>query len=375
VVPLRGYAAKIERTMSGWLHDDVSITTLKFTAIPTPHLKFESLAIGKQLDARAARGRIYMDLVSLFGERPSIHRIEMDEVSLSNEAVRRIVGWGNVEGKTGEIDSIRLRGVKLDVRPQPEPFEADLAFDKKGGLATAHLSGASGWSLDVKPAEGGMNLDFNAKNWTLPVGAPLQFSSLSMKGALAGNQITVPEFEGFAMEGKVNGSLRASWGSNVRLETELTLTKVLAEQLVGTFTKNIAITGKLDGAFNVVAEGPNTEALLHAPSVKGRFKLSDGSLSNVDLVAVMQSDAAGQRAGVTKFNEITGEYGAAAQRSSFQKVNLQGGVLRGNGNFEVGGDGSLAGRAGLEIRSQVAQDRGTFTVSGTVSRPIIKRGG
>ena len=33
------------------------------------------------------------------------------------------------------------------------------------------------------------------------------------------------------------------------------------------------------------------------------------------------------------------------------------------------------GRLALEIRSQVAQDRGTFGVTGTVSRPIIKRGG
>jgi len=41
----------------------------------------------------------------------------------------------------------------------------------------------------------------------------------------------------------------------------------------------------------------------------------------------------------------------------------------------VGDNGSLAGRASLEIRSQVAQDRGAFAVSGTVSRPIIKRGG
>jgi hypothetical protein len=29
----------------------------------------------------------------------------------------------------------------------------------------------------------------------------------------------------------------------------------------------------------------------------------------------------------------------------------------------------------LEIRSQVAQDRGAFNVSGTVGRPIIRRGG
>jgi hypothetical protein len=125
----------------------------------------------------------------------------------------------------------------------------------------------------------------------------------------------------------------------------------------------------------VVAEAPTTDALFGAPNVKGRFKLTDGSLSNVDLVAVMQSDAAGQRAGVTKFNEINGEFGASDHRSSFRQVNLQGGVLRGNGTFDVGTNGSLAGRASLEIRSQVAQDRGSFSVSGTVSRPIIKRGG
>jgi hypothetical protein len=109
--------------------------------------------------------------------------------------------------------------------------------------------------------------------------------------------------------------------------------------------------------------------------VKGKFRIAEGSISNVDLVAVMQSDAAGQRAGVTKFAELTGELAAGDQRSSYRQVNLLGGVLRGNGSFDVGANGALSGRAGLEIRSQVAQDRGSFNISGTVSRPIIKRGG
>jgi hypothetical protein len=50
-------------------------------------------------------------------------------------------------------------------------------------------------------------------------------------------------------------------------------------------------------------------------------------------------------------------------------------VLRGNGGVEIGANSGLAGHLALEIRSQVAQDRGAFTVSGTVARPIIKRGG
>jgi hypothetical protein len=89
----------------------------------------------------------------------------------------------------------------------------------------------------------------------------------------------------------------------------------------------------------------------------------------------MQSDTAGGRAGVTKFAELTGEMSAGEGRSSYRNVALQGGVLRGNGAIDVGGNGNLAGRLNLEIRSQVAQDRGSFAVTGSVQRPIVKRGG
>ena len=125
----------------------------------------------------------------------------------------------------------------------------------------------------------------------------------------------------------------------------------------------------------MTAESPGLDTLLAGPRVQGRFKLAEGSVSNVDLVAVMQSDAAGQRAGVTKFAELTGEYAAGDHRMAYRQIVLQGGVLRGNGSFELAQSGSLAGRLALEIRSQVAQDRGSFVVSGTVARPIIKRGG
>jgi hypothetical protein len=90
---------------------------------------------------------------------------------------------------------------------------------------------------------------------------------------------------------------------------------------------------------------------------------------------VMQSDSAGQRAGVTKFQELTGEYTGADHRTVYRAVALQGGVLHGNGGVDVGANSALAGHLALEIRSQVAQDRGSFNITGTVGRPIIKRGG
>jgi len=173
----------------------------------------------------------------------------------------------------------------------------------------------------------------------------------------------------------VNGTLKVTWGSGMRLESDLSVAKVKADELMGSITKDVKVTGKLDGNFIVSAESPELSTLLAAPRAQGKFRLAEGSISNVDLVAVMQSDAAGQRAGVTKFAELTGEVTSGDNRASFRNVVLQGGVLRGSGSMDIGQNSALSGRLLLEIRSQVAQDRGSFTVSGTVAKPSIRRGG
>jgi uncharacterized protein involved in outer membrane biogenesis len=227
----------------------------------------------------------------------------------------------------------------------------------------------------MRPAEKGMDIDFGARNWTPPIGPPVQIADVRMKGVLTTTELVVPEFEGVALDGAINGTLRVSWAQGVRMESELSIARVAAAQLVKAFTPAIAVTGRVEGNFSLVTEGPSVAALFANPRVQGKFKIGDGSISNVDLVAVMQSDSAGVRAGVTKFNEVTGEFASVNHGASYKQVNLQGGVLRGQGQVDVGNNSSLSGRVALEIRSQVAQDRGAFTVSGTVSRPIVRRGG
>ncbi len=377
IVPLRNIAGKIEVSLAAWLHDDVAIGSLTFRLLPTPHLRVENVSVGKLLDAKAATGRIYLDIPTLFSERVSINSVELETVTLSSDAVQRIPKWGNPEGKSkvGAIDSIRLRGVKLDVKPALDPFDANLSFGRDGTLRQATLSAGGSWTLVLKPAEKGMDFDFSARNWTLPVGAPIPVSDASIKGTLSASEIVVPEFEASMMEGKVNGTLRVNWSSGVKLESDLAVEKMSAKELVSVFTKDISVTGKLDGNFSVASEGPTIETMFQSPRAQGKFRLADGSVSNVDLVAVMQSDSAGQRAGVTKFQELTGEYAGADHRTAYRTVALQGGVLHGNGAVDIGANSALSGHVALEIRSQVAQDRGSFNITGTVARPVIKRGG
>jgi uncharacterized protein involved in outer membrane biogenesis len=272
------------------------------------------------------------------------------------------------------VETIRLRSVKMEMKPIPDSFDAMLRFKRDGALATAVLT-AGGATVTLKPNDTGFDIDASARNYSLPIGAPIPVADVRLKGTWTGQEIVIPEFEADAMEGKVNGTLRVNWGSGVRLQSDLSLARVSSQALIGAFTKAIAFTGRLDGNFSLTAESSDLNQLFANPKVQGKFRLAEGSVSNVDLVAVMQSDTAGQRAGVTKFAELSGEMSAADGRSSYRNVALQGGVLRGNGGVDVGNGGNLAGRLALEIRSQVAQDRGAFVVTGTVQRPSIRRGG
>ena len=378
LVPLRGYANKLEKGIAGWLHEDaVSISSLKFSLVPSPHLKIEGMTVGKALDAKATHGRVFIDIPALLGDRIVIKSLELENVTIAGEAPRRIFSWGKAEGKreAAAIETVRLRAVKIDVKPEIQPFEAVLSFSKDGVLGNVNLSGEGKWNATLRPAEGGYEVSFSARNWNLPLGAPVPISDVSGKGLLTASDITFSEFEASVLEGTVNGTLKASWGPVVTLASDLALARVRAEQLVGAFTRDIAVTGKVDGNFVVSAESRTVQALLDAPRVQGKFRLADGSVSNTDLVAAMQSVDAAGRAGVTKFAELTGEVGAAEGRMSYRNLNLQGGVLRGAGGIDIAANSALSGRLTVEIRSNVAQDRGSFAVTGSVARPILRRGG
>ena len=378
VVPLRGYANKLEKGIAGWLHEDaVSISNLKFSLVPSPHLKIEGFTVGKALDAKATHGRAFLDIPALLGDRIVINALELENVTITGEAPRRILGWGKVAGKAeaAVIESVKLSAVKLDVKPELKPFEARLAFGRDGAFKSANLSGEGKWTVAIRPSDAGYDVNFSARNWELPLGAPIPVGDVTGKGVLTAKDITFSEFEADVLEGKVNGTLKVEWGGGVRLASELSASRLQAQGLVGAFTKDIAATGRVEGNFSVAAEAPALAALLDAPRVQGKFRLTDGSISNADLVAAMQSPDAAGRAGVTKFAELTGELGAGEGRVSYRNLNLQGGVLRGGGGIDIGANSALSGRLSVEIRSNVAQDRGSFSVSGTVARPLLRRGG
>ena len=391
VIPLGAVNLRLANSLAEWLHDDVSSGSLKVALLPRPHVRIENLSLGKAFDAKAASGKLYMDLATLFGDRFVIDTLELSDVTIAADALPRALKWVDSEGrgKGIEIGKIALRRVKIEVSGVVlEEFDADLKLDKSGKVIQASARARDGkWNLDVAPnktpagdavASTAVNdpwaVDFGARGLNLPLGAPMPISNLTAKGTMFDGGMVFPQVDVKMFEGTGTGNLKISWKQGVSFNGELAIEKMKVDQLTQVFTRDVSLAGKLEGRFSFAGDAATVGALLDKPNIQGNFEVKDGTIGNVDLVQVMRSP--GSVGGQSKFSELTGQLRISDGIVRYEKLKLLGGVLLANGNVNVVlATSVLSGGVSSEIRSSVAQDRAAFSVGGKVSRPALRRGG
>jgi hypothetical protein len=268
-----------------------------------------------------------------------------------------------------------------------EVFDAELAFDRSGRLIKANTRTRDGkWTLDAAlapidksaapdapPAAPTWLFDFAARNWTPPVGA-ITFAVLAGKGTMTGDDIVFPEMEAKVLEGSAKGNLRINVKNGIVAQSDFTLERARVDELVGIFTRDISVSGRMEGNFTAAVNAPTVAQLFDQPAINGNFAVREGLISNVDLVQAMRNP--GNVGGQTKFGELTGKLRVSEGMVRFEAMKLSGGVLFAGGNVNVAyGKDSLGGTVTAEIRSNVAQDRAVFALSGSVARPVLRRGG
>ncbi len=126
------------------MQEEVTIDGLKFSLLPSPHLKFESVSAGKLRDAKATHGRVFVDIPALLSDKVVINSLELENVSIAGDATKRILGWGThtqAKSASAEIDQVKLKSVKLDVKPALAAFDATIAFGKDARFPRGHAHG------------------------------------------------------------------------------------------------------------------------------------------------------------------------------------------------------------------------------------------
>jgi DNA-binding transcriptional ArsR family regulator len=393
VVPLGSMNAKVEKALAAWSHDDVSSSNLRVSLFPKPYLKLDQVALGKALDAKATSGKLYIDVLSMFGDKFVVNSMELNDVTISAEALPRALKWAGGEGRGSQIqiDRIVLNNVKLAVKGVAlDPFDAQLQFDRNGRIVRgAAKTRDSKFSIEAyagttnPPSEGAIApwvVDVAARNWTPPIGAGISFSMLSGKGIWADNQIVFPDLEAKLFEGSGKGNLTITLpGSSlangqIMAQSEFTIERAKVDQLVSTFTRDIALSGRMEMTFAASVVSATFANLLDTPNIVGSFQVREGAMSNVDLVQAMRNP--GSVGGQTKYTELGGKFSVSDSTLQLHSLKLHGGVLFAGGSVGVAlGTGTLSGTVTSEIRSNITQDRAVFGLSGTVARPALKRGG
>ncbi len=390
VIPLGAVNLRLAKSLAEWLHDDVSSGSLKVALLPRPHVRIENLSLGKAFDAKAVSGRLYMDMATLFGDNFVIDTLELTEVNIAADALPRAVKWAEAEGrgKGIEIGKIVLRSVKIEVPGVAlEPFDAELKLDKAGKIIQASARAKDGkWNIDVVPNKAGAGdaavatavndpwvVDFSARGMNLPLGSPLPISNLSAKGTMFDGGMVFPQVDVKLFEGTGSGNLKISWKQGFSFNGELGVEKLKVDQITQVFTRDISLSGKLEGRFTASGEAATVGALLDKPTIQGNFEVREGAVGNVDLVQVMRSP--GSVGGQSKFSDLTGQLRVSEGIIRYEKMKFVGGVLLANGTVNVVmANSTLSGSVNSEIRSSVAQDRAAFSVGGKVSRPALRRG-
>ena len=398
VVPLGSVNIRLEKSLAEWAHDDVSSSGLRIGLFPRPHVRLDQVTFGKLRDARAASGKIYMDMTALFGDRFVIDSFELDDVTITAEALGRASRWGDPEGRSTsiEISRIVLKNIKLEIKDiNLEPFDAGLKFDQAGAITSASLRTRNNkWSVEIAKNKPVMTdasveltsttavvapvsdytIEFNAREIIMPVGTPIPINTITAKGVLDKQQIVFAEVNAKLLEGSSTGSLKIDWKQGINASGNFSVQKLKLDQLAELFTRSVSLNGKLEGEFTLAAAASSVSAILDQPKIQGNFIVKDGSIGNADLVQVMRSPEGGL-GGQSKFTDLTGQLRVSDGIIRYEKMKLTGGVLLANGNINVvNSTGALSGAVGAEIRSNVAQDRAIFAVSGNVARPSLKRG-
>jgi AsmA-like protein len=357
-----------EKTAQEWLGQPVRIGAVYIQLVPSPHLRFERVTIGKDPQMRVPVARAAFALSSILDDRKTLRRIDIEGATVPPAFLAGLLSSGG-SGRSPGVDRVAGKAIKLDLPGLPMPdVDVDARLDSRGGVTTVRLSNAErGLSATLEPQAGRATLEITAAKFTLPIGANLAFEEFSAKGIVGRNELALSQFEGRALNGVVQGNGRLRWGDGWTLDGEFAVRQIDAAKIAAPIVAGGTLEGK--GVYGMKAAAP--DKLFEAARMEGHFTIQKGTITNVDMTRILQGSSTG--GGTTLFSEMSGSASADAGRIQVRQLRMAAGLLQGAGQVDVDAEKNLSGRVQIELRAQTVQARATLSVSGNLKNPQFRR--
>lgn len=380
-ISLNDYIPRIEKEVSARLKEPVSIKSIKFAALPLPHVTIDRITVGKTDDIKVETVTVTPDLFSLLGSTKVIKSIEIHSLILTQKAIDKIPAWSKPDDTKPpqqppqvRVESIRL--VNALVRHDKAsfgPFDARVSLNSKGEPVDASITTQDGkLKAFVKPDKSNYLIDASAKSWTLPVGPAIVFDELVIKGVATLNDADFSQVSAKLYGGTVSGKATASWRKGLQLKGNLDVNQVELKSLVPLLAPGANMSGKLTAKPVFSASAADANQLMSAARLETPFNVQDGALHGVDIQKAATSlIKQGKTGGETRFEHLSGHLVMEHGSYRFTQLKIASGALAADGDVNVSPKKELSGRINAQVKALGTSANVPLNVAGTIHSPLL----
>jgi uncharacterized protein involved in outer membrane biogenesis len=344
---------------------------------PAPHLRLEGVTIGKLRDIKIPTVRVMPELAAFFGETKTIKAIEVESVTIDQDAATRVIAWagpGSAAEKT-QVRRIAIKTATIEVKGIPlPPFEAEVALEATGKFEQANIRSADKKiEVAITPKSEGFEVNIAANDWQPPIWPTLTFTELRAKAMATSEGMRIRDIEGRLYSGKVKGSATIKWGDFWSAEGDLTIENLLLAGAMPALTNDIELTGKLDAKTVYSMQSKDLGTLFDNPRIKASFNVRDGAINNIDLARAIQPRATETTGGKTLFASLSGSMTLDGKRYQYRQMKLAAGLLSASGEADIMPDKKLSGKTSVEMKLPSSTVHARLSLSGDLKQPVLRR--
>ena len=380
-ISLDDYIPRIEAEASARIKEPVSIGSIRFAALPLPHVTVDGITVGKTGDIRLGKVRVTPDLFSLLQSTKVIKSIEIDSLVLTRRAFDKVRALAKSDAVKAprqppqiRVEIIRLNRARVDFgKVSMGPFDARVNFDSKGEPGDASIATQDGkLKALIKPEKAGYLIDARAKSWTLPAGPALVFDELIIKGVATLGDANLGELSAKLYGGTAMGKATINWGKGLRLDGNLDVSQVELRQVASVLSPGTQVSGRLSAKPVFSAAAESADQLMNALRLETPFGVQNGALHGIDIHnAATHLIKQGTTGGETRFDQLSGHLAMDRGSYRFTQLKIASGALAADGNVNISPKKELSGRIGVRVNAVGTSANVPLNVGGTVDAPLL----
>jgi uncharacterized protein involved in outer membrane biogenesis len=380
-ISLDDYIPQIEKEASASLREPVSIKSIRFSALPLPHVTVDGIRIGTSDDVRLGRVLVTPALFSLLQPTKVIRSIEIDSLALTQKGIDKIVAWAGADaGKVPEqppqarVESIHLGNALLNFgKTSFGPFDARVSIGSKGEVKGASIATQDGkLKATIRPDKSKYLIDASAKSWTLPVGPALVFDELIIKGVATPGDASLSEVSARLYGGTATGKATIRWKKGLQLNGNLDIRQVETQKIASMLSPGAHVSGRLSAKPVFSASAASADRLMDALRLESLFNVQNGVLYGVDIQKAATSMSKQATAGgETRFEQLSGHLVMERGGYRFTQLKIASGALAVDGDVNISPNKELSGRIGAQVKALGGSTNVPLNVAGTVDAPLL----